>query len=258
MIIVDAATGSKELEPLIRKQGIHCETEHLHSADAMFEGYGPEGWMSVGVERKRIDDLLQCIDDGRFTGGQRIKMRQTYRFSFVILEGYWKPDVKTGLLLQGHAKADGTLYWSSDRPHGGKRVHYSKLRRYLYSMSLAGMVVCYSRDIAQTAFDITELYHYFQKPWDEHTAMLQMAQGYNLQHPWDSLASLPTLDDHPSLVREWAAKLPGVGVKLSQDAERVFRTPLALATGDETDWLKVPGVGVASAQKIVRAIMGKT
>lgn len=257
MILVDAAVGSKELEPLIRKQGIHCSVEHLPSADALFEGDGPEGWMSVGVERKRIQDMLNCIDDGRFTGDQRVKMRKQFRFSFVIIEGYWKPDPRSGVLLEGHPKSDGSLYWSSDRPGGGKRVPYSKLRRYLYSMSLAGLVVCYSRDIAQTATDICELYHYFQKPWDKHTSMLEMAKGYHLQQPWDSLASLPTLNHRPSLVREWAARLPGVGVKLSLDAERVFRTPIRLATGDETDWVKLPGVGVDSAQKIVRAILGK-
>lgn len=255
MILVDTSVGSKELQPLISKLGIDCSREKLEFADAYFEGNGPEGQVRIGVERKRIQDMLDCIDDGRFTGHQRIGMSEFYRFRFVIIEGYWKPDRKTGTLLEGHAKPDGTLYWSSDRPGGGKRVRYSKLRRYLFSMSLAGMVVMYSRDVAQTAFDITELYHYFRKPWRDHTAMLAMAEGYHLQNPWDSLASLPTLAKHPTLVREWAAKLPGIGVKLSEDAERVFKTPLKLATADEMDWLKIPGVGVPMAQKIVRSII---
>ena len=48
--------------------------------------------------------------------------------------------------------------------------------------------------------------------------------------------------------------MEGIGVKLSLDAERVFKKAGRLAAADETEWLKVPGVGVKTAQSIVREV----
>lgn len=258
MILVDAATGSWELQSLIRKQGINCDKTHLDSADACFEGQGPEGTVLVGIERKRLQDALDCIDTGRLGGFQLPKMRRMYKFRFVVIEGQWKPD-RSGVLLEAHVQADHKVYWGDQR-YGGKRVMYAKLRRYLFSITMAGAHVLYTTDIAHTAYDICELYHWFAKPWRQHTSMQQMYTGY----AWDAevkqseeLVMIPTLDRRPSLVRRWAASLDGIGVKLSADAERVFRTPRALADADEADWLNIPSMTMKSATDLVKQITGR-
>ncbi len=43
-------------------------------------------------------------------------------------------------------------------------------------------------------------------------------------------------------------------MKMGEDAERVFKTPLALATADEAAWLQVSRVGKATAAAIVKQI----
>lgn len=258
MIIVDARIGSVELRDKIRALGHKCDSQTMPFSDAYFEGYGPEGLVGIGVERKRIQDMLDCIDSGRFTGHQRVGMKQTCRFTFLILEGYWKPNPDTGMLMEGRYK-DGKFFWSEDRPNGMRPVPYAKLRRYLISMGLGGVIVSYTRDVDHTAYDICELYGYFQKPWHKHTSLLAMHLGA----PWEyakeesrTLMSLPTLAGKPSLTRRWAKELGGIGVKMSEDAERVFKTPLGLATGDERQWMRVPGVGVKTATEIVQEILG--
>jgi len=258
MILVDAATGSWELQTLIQRQGIQCEKEHLHAADACFEGYGPEGMVMIGVERKKLPDALDCIDTGRLGGFQLPKMRQMYKFRFVMVEGVWRPDPRSGFLQTEHVKPDGKVWWSDQRP-GGKREMYHKLRRYLFSVTMAGAHVLYTRDITHTAYDITELYHWFQKQWRDHKSMETMYTGKS----WDvqakqseELVMIPTIDRRPSLVRQWAADINGVGVKLSADAERVFKSPRDLANADEGDWVNVPGIGMKMASDIVRQIMG--
>lgn len=259
MILVDGAVGSYELQSLINRQGIRCEKANLEAADACFEGYGPEGMVLIGVERKKIQDALDCIDTGRFGGFQLPKMRQMYRFRFIIIEGVWRPDTRHGFLQQEHLNTDGRSWWSDQR-HGGKREMYHKLRRYLFSITMAGAHVIYTRDIGHTVYDICELYHWFQKRWRDHKSMETLYSGY----AWDAqpkqsedLSMIPTIDRRPSLVRRWAAGIDGVGVKLSADAERVFRTPIALATADEADWVEVPGIGLRMASDIVKQIMGK-
>jgi ERCC4-type nuclease len=250
MILVDAAVGSHELQSWIRRLGPVCDSTHLVYGDAAFEGHGPEGLCGIGVERKRLRDMLNCIDDARYTGHQRIGMSKQYQFSFLIIEGVWRPDIVSGLLYRQvtQKSLDSTSnVWTPQWGQGMREQMYYKLRRYLFSVSLSGVHVLYTRDISHTAFDIVELYHYFQKPWREHKSMLQMHQR--------SL-TLPTLNARPNLVRRWAFELDGVGNQYAHEAGRIFRTPRQLALSDEDDWLKIPGIGPKTAIDIVRQIGG--
>src|SRR5437667_6511157 len=99
MILVDSAIGSVDLMPAIQRIGVRCEKTHLASGDAMFEGRGPQGPLLIGVERKKLHDMLACIDDARYND-QRIRMRQDYDISILMVEGHWKPHDNKGLLME--------------------------------------------------------------------------------------------------------------------------------------------------------------
>lgn len=241
MILVSSEVGSKELEPIIRARGVKVEKTPLPFGDACFEANGPKGTMLVGIERKTLHDILNCIDDARYNGHQRIGMATMYKVSILMIEGYWKAHDGSGLMMEGF---NGGTKWGYCRP-GGRNVAYSKLRRYLFSVSLSGVHVTYSRDLTHTAIDIIEWFHYFQKKWKDHTSLLEMQK-----------LNIPSLSGKPSVTRQWAAALDGIGVKLSGDAEKLFKKPIQLATSDEMDWLKMPGIGVGTAQSIYREIHG--
>ncbi len=146
-----------------------------------------------------------------------------------------------GILMEGF---NGGTTWGYCGYHS-QRTMYHKLYRYLISVGLSGVIVSYSRDPFHTAFNICEWFHYFQKRWTEHTSLLEIQK-----------VAIPTLNARPSLVRKWANDLEGIGTKLSGDAERLFKTPIRLANSEETDWLRIPGVGVKTAQSIVRELWG--
>lgn len=247
MILIDtkgdkpkAASPGREMITLIKRFGVPCEQANLQFGDAMFEGKGPDGPMAVGIERKALPDLLQCIDDARLAGHQLPGMREDYKVRVLMVEGHWKAHDPDGLLMDSH---NGINYGYAR--YRTQRVMYAKLYRYLISVSLSGVLVAYSRDLWHTAYNICEYYHYFQKPWLAHTSLQEIHK-----------VAIPVLGGRPSLVRKWANDIEGVGVKLSHLAEKEFRTPIALATSDEMRWLKIEGVGVKSAQKIVREILG--
>lgn len=244
MILVSHEKSSAELKPYISALGIPCEVSPLPFGDACFEGCGPEGRIGVGIERKKLHDMLGCIDDARYTGHQRIGMKSMYQVSILLLEGLWIPHDRTGVLMEGFFDRGGKLCWCECKYRAG-RVMYSKLRRYLYSVSLSGVQVCYTRNLLHSAYDIHEWYHYFQKPWHTHTSLLEMQKFH-----------IPTLNAKPSLVRMWANDLGDVGIVKSEAAERLFRKPITLANADETDWMKIPGIGVKTAQSIVRQVWG--
>lgn len=229
-----------------RKVGVLAERSLLPSADAAFEGNGPRGSIMVGVERKTIPDLLKCIQDGRYNE-QRVKMLTQYQRSILLVEGMWRPHDENFFLMESRNGSD--YYYSNFR---SKKAMYSTVYRYLISVSLSGVIVTYSRNLWETAFNICEWFHYFQKRWEDHTAMLDIHR-----------VNLPSLNYNPNilkfeapLVRKWATDINGVGIKYSMEAERLFKFPYKLAMADEADWMQIQGIGAATAKRIVRDIWG--
>lgn len=239
--------GNELLQPIIRKLGIPCETADLVYADAAFEGKGPNGTVTVGIERKTLNDMLNCIDDARFSDHQRTGMLSMYSkgCAYLCLEGLWGPGNGNGFdgtLMQGYRSGQS---WGPLKLAGNRRVLYSKLYRYLMSISISGVIITYSNDLFGSAYNICEMYQYFQKPWHQHTSLLELQKF-----------AIPTLAGKATLVRKWATDLTGIGVVHSQEAERLFKTGFSLANSTEEDWLTLPGIGPATAKKVVREIRG--
>lgn len=240
MILVDYRKGSKELRPIIKGFGVPCELENLPAGDAYFTGNGPHGSMDIGVERKALHDILHCIEDARYNA-QRVEMKTLYKVSFMAIEGLWMPNGQDGTLMEGYdrGRAWGRCKFSS-RP-----TMYSKLYRYLMSVTLSGVIITPSVNMEHTAYNIVEMFHYFNKPWNKHTSLLQPQK-----------MNIPQLTGPPSVTKLWAVALEGIGVKHGIEAERIFRKPIVLANADESKWLQIPGVGAPTARKIVKEIHG--
>jgi ERCC4-type nuclease len=241
MILVDSRVGSREMLPFIQRFSCPSQIAELQFGDACFEGNGPLGKISMGIERKALSDMLNCIDDSRYAAFQKPGMKAMYERSILVIEGVWKPDTSSGYLLECVA----ALSW---RPYKYRMqmVRYSKLFRYLLTVQLTGVIVICTRNIEETSYIICEMYHYFQKKWDDHTSMLETQK-----------LNIPELRGRPSLMRRWAAELSGVGVKLSMAAEKSFDSAYKLANADEVDWVRVPGISVKLAREIYEEIHAK-
>lgn len=249
MVLIDYRKGAEkgdkntpqQMVDTLKAIGVHAELSDLMFGDAAFEGRGPMGTVSIGIERKSLHDMLHCIEDARLSGHQLVGMKQMYDVRVVMLEGHWRAHNPDGWLMEGF---NGGTSWGHCK-FTNRKTLYSKLYRYLISLSLSGVIVTQSRDLWHTCYHIAEWFHYFQKRWDGHTALLELQK-----------VSIPTLNLKPSLVRKWAHDIDDIGAKISDRAEQHFKTPIRLANADETEWMKIPGIGVATAQRIVREIWG--
>lgn len=230
----------EEFVSLIKARGVPAQLGDLEYGDFAFEGNGPQGSAMIGIERKTLHDMLNCIDDNRYNE-QRVGMRQMYQVSVLALEGHWRPHDPSGVLMEGF---NGGVSWTYCK-YRSQRTMYYKLQRYLFSVQLSGVVLVPSRDKWHTAFNVCELYHYFQKRWQDHTSLLEIQR-----------IAIPQMTYQPSLVRKWANDLEGIGTKLSELAARHFRTAYKLANADESEWMRIPGVGAKTAQDIMRQIWG--
>jgi ERCC4-type nuclease len=239
MIYIDSRVGSVEHAPSF-KGLVPIETTVLEFGDFAFEGNGPNGVISIGIERKALYDMLDCIETSRFSAYQLPGMKQLYDVPYLLVEGYWKCGSE-GLLYESR---NGSNWWQCK--YRSKPLMYSTLYRYLISVSLAGINVIYSVDPKNSVTNILELYHYYQKAWDKHTALLQPKK-----------VVMPTLTGRPaSLVKRWAMSLDGIGNKTSDTIERVFKTGTDLANSTVEQWLAIPGIGEATAKKVVKQIRG--
>src|SRR2546426_10716375 len=113
MILVDDRTGSKALYPFLPSGS--AEICRLNSADYAFVGNGNGKPTLVGIERKGLNDALQCIQTGRFAGTQLPGLLHDYDVVYLIVEGAWRPG-KEGTLERlarggGQTVVLGTRVW---------------------------------------------------------------------------------------------------------------------------------------------------
>ncbi len=243
MILCDDRVGSKEMQPIISQLGIPCELSRLPYGDACFEGNGPKGLITVGIERKTLNDMLNCIEDARYAGHQLPGMMGLYSKSYLCLEGMWAPgngNGFSGMLMQGFRSGAS---WGPLKTQANRTVLYSKLYRYLMSISLAGVIVSQSHGVWHTAYNVCEMYQYFQKKWHQHTSLMEVQK-----------LAIPVLTGKPSLALRWATNITDVGVIHGMEAERKFKTGREMANATEDEWMEIPGVGMATAKKVVKEI----
>jgi ERCC4-type nuclease len=242
MILIDSRVGSSELRPLFR-----CDTilMQLDFGDAAFTGSGPNGPLSIGIERKRVSDLLQSITTGRLSGSQIPGMREYYDVAYLIVEGVIKGDKYDDTLL---ISRDGGRSFK-DAARGKQHWTMEAVEHYLSTLeNMAGIRCRIVRDARSTVQMITYLHHWWSKPYARHSSHLTIHKGMDFR-VHDEKVRVSGSIYKPSLCRRIAAELPGVGITRSLDVEKHFnRSVGAMWEAAQEDWKSIPGFGSASSR----------
>lgn len=214
----------------------------LEFGDACFHGYGPnDDEYVIGVERKRIRDMLSSIRSKRLSGFQLPGMLEQYHRSFIIIEGIWRPNERGGIEIPSR---DGwtTLYT-------GKACWlYKELDNFMTSLGeCADVVVKRTGNPLETAVVLADLVGWWGKPWREHRST---GQSY-IREASRGTARGSLVRDVPGIVWKMAAQLPSVDVK-GKLVEKRFKSPLEMCQADVEDWLSIKGVGKKTAEMAVR------
>src|SRR4051812_2144692 len=85
MIYIDPRAGSSALKAQLPR-ALVGENSNIPS-DVEFVGYGPDGPMLIGIEYKSVSDCLTSMTDGRLTGTQLPRMRESYDRRYLLIEG---------------------------------------------------------------------------------------------------------------------------------------------------------------------------
>jgi ERCC4-type nuclease len=227
MITVDYRDGSKELLKPLLKLGLDAEIGTLEFGDVAFEGRGAEGSsVDVGVEYKKLGELITCMRDGRYSGHQLPGM-SVYDYRILLIEeGLTQPDVEGYICIMGFDHKTRTRKWVR---HPSNML-LSEYEKHLFTyMWCGGVTVLRSKDLQGSAKMLFFLYRWWtDQALDDHTSHLQ-------QH---KPASVLPLSAQRIALMAW----PGVGRQVSRAALDRFRTVRAAANAPLHEWAELSTV----------------
>lgn len=254
MITIDPRDGSGDLVAYL--SGV-AEEGRLEFGDASLTGEGPDGDpVGVGVEIKTVGDVLKCITDGRFSGHQLPGLVNSYQVVYLLIEGRWRRDFKSGMLQMNVASRRGGPFWMNASV-GQRRFMWRDFDSWLMTIELKGGIrIRTTRDRQETAQFLKDLHSWWCPEagggWDKHQSHLAM---HHVEYLRDQAMLIP-----PSPVRVVARDLPGIGDGKNGKAkgfEDNFDTVVEMVNAGEEEWAKVAGVGKKTASNIARFLYGK-
>lgn len=239
MILLDPRAGSREYEDRLRSLGATVEMMQMDFGDAVFYGSGH----SVGVEIKKLDDMLNCVVTGRFAGHQ-LRGLVGYDAYYVIVEGLWRPNPQDGVLEVWGWDVDKKRHGWVPAGRGKQRAWmYRDFSNYLTTMDVRGGVrVMRTTSEDETARTICNLYGWWQN-YDSHRSHLALNRSR------DAALLVP-----PSLRFEVASVLPGLGHMKAGMAAGHFPSVRKMINAEPAEWASLAGIGKKIANGIVDAV----
>lgn len=261
MIQIDSRIGSKQMAPLLQRLGLAVETCFLEYGDIAFtnawERLGCDP-ISIGIEMKNLDDVLACIQSGRYAGHQLPGMISSYNHCWLLICGQIRPHPATGI-LEVNKGTNGHNYWM---PAGFSRRPWlwRDLESWLMTITMKGAVrIQWVPNWEHGAQWIKMCHSWHQK--DDHRSHLVMAGTKDIFSDTALLVK-------PSLLRRLAAQLPGVLEIRSRFVADHFKTIEAMMKATPEEWAGIEVVtkqgkgrtvrlGKVVAEKVWEALHGK-
>jgi len=263
-ILISDAAGSKELVKDISKRPGHpevelCDMSTMPYGDCMIPFLGPpvDTPMMIGVEFKKLGDVLACITSGRYAGHQLVGCAETYDLSMLLIEGQWRMNRQTGV-LESLSHVRGKYEWRSVSS-GPRKWMYREFNRWMMTMGLVGGVqIWFTRDRDETVQTLIDIHAIGQKKWDAHDTLKAHSNVTVDQLHYRTMpdGSRRMQFETPTMLQRIAIQLPGIGVDRAREVAKHFKTAGNLGDNwrDEKLWRGIEGIGKGIAKKIVQAV----
>lgn len=237
-ILIDPRVGSGDLVPALKALGCPVESQPLDFADCAFVGQGKDGPVLVGIELKKLNDILACVTTGRFSGHQLPGLVQNYNEIYLVIEGHYRPNPTDGVLEERWGKD-----WRPVRL-GNRQWMYRDFENFLTTIEVRGGVrLRRVRDRQETARVVAGLYRWWNEDFEDHTAHIAINRSRD-----------SALLVKPSLRFQVACVLPGLGLMKAGQAAGHFGSVRDMINADAKEWASLAGIGKTIASKIVAEV----
>lgn len=216
--------------------------KHLSTGDFCFAGEGPKGPCLIGIERKRIKDMLSSIRTGRLAE-QIVTMLNHYDYSFLVLEGTFRTNLHSGLLEDKYGRDYAPILI-------GKSTFLGlELESTLTSIiSTTPLRYIRTRNERETVEWLISLNHAFSSPWDK-----QLSKVTAIHQP-EQYATV----GKASTIRRVGYALSGLGWERSGTLEQNYRSVWDVMSTDPDcpcirpakDYEKLPGFGKVLSRRV--------
>jgi ERCC4-type nuclease len=199
--------------------GIDVALTTLEFADIAFEGQGDnDASVFVGIELKKLPDLISSLRTGRLSGHQLPGLAASYDYRWLLVEGTWRPDAKGRITTPRRYSQWAAL--------PGMAVAEME-KRVLTLELMGGLRVRHTSSRACTLHFIASLYRWFTDgAMDRHTSHLA---------PHTAHSFLPLSD-----FRQTVMRFPHIGLAASKSVEDYFGANLREAClASVADWAEI-------------------
>jgi ERCC4-type nuclease len=236
MITLDDRIGSAELARPLKKLGCKVQVKRMEFADIAWQGHTAHGLCPIGVERKKVAELVNAMTDTRFTGHQIPGLLKHYADRYLLIEGRYWADPRTGLLIVNGREAG----------YGLKRFMYRDFEHFVMSIRRkARLEIVQCSCEKDTAWWLHTAYTWYtDKTWEQHKSVYAI----------DEVRPDTAILDERTLLRRVAAQLPSVGWVRSKVVEERFGSIHEMCNARVADWCEIKGIGKGIARNVVRAI----
>lgn len=247
-LYVDYRAGSVDLiayPPIDRM----AEVTTLDAGDVMFVGNGPgEEPLLVGVECKKISDLISSINTGRLQATQLPPFLETYRVRWLLTYGEYGADA-AGRLCVPRRKRGGYTVKVPYRM-GSRQIPYGYVEALLMDLAAVGVHHKHCADEQEAARWLGVLHRWWSKPWSEHKGLHAIDES-------GDISLMPNMDEVTAAILIVAKRYPGLGYKRALLAAQHFESVIQMTCAPTQDWLKIKGIGKVVADGVVDFVRRK-
>jgi len=232
--------------------GVPSQLDELPSGDFAFLGNGPnEEPVSIGIERKVIQDFISSFTSGRLMAEQLPKLCEHHHYPYLLLEGNTRRNADNGA-FEHYIKG-------AYRPPKGKPWQWQDIDHILTTITTHFPVrLLRTYDDRETVAMTVSLYRYFCRPWESHGS-------FNVFHTPPPPVMVACRPDERSTDEEWqrwvcrllAKELPGIGWQRSGDVANEFLTARSMISASAKRWLGIEGIGDKTVARVMRALGGR-
>lgn len=206
--------------------------------------------MLVGVEAKKVRDLLESMATGRLAATQLPRLMVDYNQVWLLVIGEYRAG--TGGVLSVKSGKGG---WHPFRI-GPRPVPIGYVESFIIELQTVGVHIKQVESNAAAAEWIRCLHRFWSKKWEDHKALLKFDKS-----ALNKVAVMPIIER----TEEWrrqdqiaraAATLPGIGYDRAWEVARTFPSIRYMANAELAEWQKISGIGKVLAKAAMGAING--